>query len=206
MPDAGGLPIHLRGDLDVAIQQAEVDYLQAKQRSRSKWYDRWNAVFIAYLGKVFFAFTAQACKAGDEGIWTVEQIRHEVKAYSRRLIAEQYADKWPGSWSPSSDVNGIIAGFERDLRDTEQWAIFQNVLLKLATQKRPERKIVAIYLPDLGTQLDRCAAHLDVKHEELARRIGIGKTTYFAVKNGSGKRTTRMKVERYLKKHLETSA
>jgi hypothetical protein len=34
----------------------------------------------------------------------------------------------------------------------------------------------------------------------LARRIGIGKTTYFAVKGGGGKMSTRLKVERYLQK------
>ena len=56
----------------------------------------------------------------------------------------------------------------------------------------------------LAHRLDEAIARLDITHDELARRIGIGKTTYFAVKGGDGKRSTQLKVERYLKK-LESS-
>ena len=58
--------------------------------------------------------------------------------------------------------------------------------------------------PPLALRLDEAVARLDITHEELARRIGIGKTTYFAVKGGAGKRSARLKVERYLRKLNES--
>jgi hypothetical protein len=56
----------------------------------------------------------------------------------------------------------------------------------------------------LSKQLDELIARLDITHDELARRIKIGKTTYFAVKAGGGKRSTRLKVEQYVKKLNES--
>jgi len=52
----------------------------------------------------------------------------------------------------------------------------------------------------LAKELDELVARLDITHDELARRIGIGKTTYFEVKSGGGKRSTRLKVEQYVQK------
>jgi hypothetical protein len=60
------------------------------------------------------------------------------------------------------------------------------------------------HAPNLEELMERAAGEMDLNHSELARRIGIGKTTYFAVKGGGGKRSTRIKVERYLTKHLQS--
>jgi hypothetical protein len=56
----------------------------------------------------------------------------------------------------------------------------------------------------LAHRLEEAVARLDITHDELARRIGIGKTTYYAVKGGGGKTSTQLKVEQYLHKLNES--
>jgi hypothetical protein len=54
--------------------------------------------------------------------------------------------------------------------------------------------------PSISHRLDEAIAILDITHDELALRMGIGKTTYFAVKAGRGKKSTQLRVAQYLKK------
>jgi DNA-binding XRE family transcriptional regulator len=79
---------------------------------------------------------------------------------------------------------------------------------KLAATKNPivRQQERAIPEPVIAHRLDEAVARLDITHDELARRIGIGKTTYYAVRKGEGKRSTQLKVERYLDKLNKSEA
>jgi len=68
------------------------------------------------------------------------------------------------------------------------------------TQTAPTQPTSANTLIALDLRLDRAIARLDITHAELARRMKIGKTTYFAVKGGGGKQSTKLKVEQFLDK------
>ena len=54
---------------------------------------------------------------------------------------------------------------------------------------------------ELSNRLDELVADLDITHEDLAHRMKLGKTAYFAVKGGNGGKSSRFKVNSYLDKH-----
>jgi hypothetical protein len=51
---------------------------------------------------------------------------------------------------------------------------------------------------ELCERLDRALVFLQIGHEELAHRMKIGKTTYYSVRNGKGKTTTRIAVREFM--------
>lgn len=54
----------------------------------------------------------------------------------------------------------------------------------------------------ISDRLDEAVVLEDINHDEQARRIGIGRTTYYEVKNGRGGIKSRAKIENYLRRVL----
>ncbi|MEP7353069.1 MAG: hypothetical protein ABI824_07540 [Acidobacteriota bacterium] len=54
----------------------------------------------------------------------------------------------------------------------------------------------------LGTQIDHLAERLDIKHDDLALRMQMNRSTYYAVKAGGGGRKAKAKVKEFIKKNL----
>lgn len=87
---------------------------------------------------------------------------------------------------------------DRLLKRMRYWVIEAHRRLSAFEGQPKEQRNEVVGVQSLAYRLDEAVACLDITHDEMARRIGIGKTTYFAVKGGGGKRSTQLRVEQYL--------
>ncbi len=121
----------------------------------------------------------------------------------------------------------VLPELLNSLKNTTEWATYQSELLKVSEFQStlPSRDLIPIPAwmksappahnsgstiktndkpvaapTSLAEAMDETVARLNITHDELAHRIRLGKTTYYAVKGGRGKRSNRLKVQFYIEK------
>jgi DNA-binding XRE family transcriptional regulator len=199
-------PKQLQPPVDAALAEGEITFLELR-KSPGYSSSREGALLLNYIKHVFVAFVHQACQAGREGTWTGERIRAAMHEFFQGLALQTYTQKHVGSMD-STSIGTFQYSAMRAMQNSEEWIEIQAALRDVAklqeTQPDENPKAELSHRPSLDYRLDQAIASLDITHEELARQIGIGKTTYFAVKRGGGKRSTQLKVEQHLRKLKES--
>jgi len=204
-----GFPEHLRAPVDAAIAQAEIDLSAQKKNFGRRFESHWHGILLVWAKTIFFAFARQCCQAGHEGIWDGTRIRIESEKYLTAVAHAAYIRIVPLKHR-NSPLEISLDEISRAVKEGDEWREFQSSVKGIAEGRadlvRAQPKAIAETPPPsipLSEKMDRAAALLHVSHDTMALRIRIGRTTYFAVKRGGGRPTSRMKVEAFVTSVLQ---
>jgi lambda repressor-like predicted transcriptional regulator len=151
-----GFPEHLKPPVEQAMAEAEIRYLGARRgyESENRYETYLPELIYAFIKKTFFVFARQARQAGEEGIWSVEQIRTAIDYYLRHLIVDTFFEKHP---SPATHERQWFVDQTRSkLLASKEWVQHQRGLASLAksssSKERPlsQRKSPASRPSDLA--------------------------------------------------------
>jgi hypothetical protein len=173
-----------------------------------------------YLMEILAVFAKQACELGHAGTWTARHIDIEVMAFMRQLAAD-FRSEYSHIGMPAmlDNWSAIEPAVLRELKLSDKWKAYQAELLEIAESQMsltpasehvntdqpktiqpvtPPETASGSSVPKIGDKLDDIVLREDVSHEELASRMGLGRTTYFEVKAGRGGRKSKKKVQNFI--------
>jgi len=138
--------------------------------------------------------------------FNVAKANRILKSHAGDLIKKQIAylrsrQDFQESWIPKVHIETIasligllpIDGVNAIPYLREQLEGLQHIVPP--PQKRPRRKAKE---QSLKAEFDALVARLNTTQEELGRRMGLTKTTYYSVRAGGGKETSRLKALQFL--------
>jgi hypothetical protein len=157
---------------------------------------------IAYILEVFISYAREISKMPG---WSVDQVATESEDFLRGLTMEAYGES--GCGDPTNHRGEFLPELNRMFRQSAQWKAYEDVLLDLA-QRHIAGTTIATHLPStpipkteksLSERCDDLCLNENISQEELAARMGLSRSTYFAVKAGGGGRKAKAKAERYFR-------
>jgi hypothetical protein len=97
-------------------------------------------------------------------------------------------------------TQSLLSADKTKIRKEIQATLGRHILAMTSKQNtHPVAATFSVAFDPFSPRLDKAVAVLGIRHDEMARRMGIPKTTYFAVKRGDGKTSTKFKMDAYLK-------
>lgn len=171
--------------------------------------------FFQYILTVFAAYAHEACELGRNGKWSADVVDREARE-GLRMIVMQAQSKFDSSKhhfpeEMATRLEGVLKpDVQRFFEKSPEWIAYQDELLAV-TETKPEddsksfgRSIQNFPLmtqvepKKIGQLLEETTIKQSISHEELANRIGISRSSYFAVKAGGGGKKSIAKVRIYL--------
>ncbi|MBI4464859.1 MAG: hypothetical protein HY647_09170, partial [Acidobacteria bacterium] len=138
-------PTHLQPPIEAAIAEADIEFVKAKKRLRSRCYGNEYAVgrlILKFVKKVFFALAGQARQAVAEGLWTGERIRSALDDFLHKLIVEAYHQKNTQD-GPLLEIleSDATRRMEQEVKESNEWVEHQEQLVAIAKARATPNSI-----------------------------------------------------------------
>jgi hypothetical protein len=190
------------------VEAIEIKTRRATTRGLAKYSSDQSAQvlepsLVKYFVTVTCAFGHEACLVAMHSApgvtpWGADRVRSEVRDFLKSLLLEALT-RWDFQMVRSMISNGQVAPIALlRFEATPEWRKYERELVSLSSVQSRAVNSPTLSLAD---RLDTCKARRDMTDEQVWHAIGLGKTTYYAVRNGLGNRVNKIKVSDWLKEN-----